>query len=107
MKKIEVNIQSEINFKQSVLKAVGEASDALVQIQKLEEQQKIAEGLIVKSNETVKKADILFKYNSTTYVEVILVQTNKLQSELDLASLKTQRLNAITSVYRAVGGGWQ
>lgn len=99
--------QAEINFKQSVLKAVGEVSDALVQIQKLEEQQKIAEGLAVKSNEAVKKADILFKYNSATYVEVIIAQSNKLQAELDLASLKAQRLNAITSLYRAVGGGWQ
>lgn len=99
--------QAEISFKQSVLKAVGEVSDALVQIQKLEEQQKIAEGLAVKSDEAVKKADILFKYNSATYVEVIMAQTNKLQTELDLASLKAQRLNAITALYRAVGGGWQ
>lgn len=99
--------QAEINFKQSVLKAVGEVSDALVQIQKLEEQQKIAEGLAVKSGEAVKKADLLFKYNSATYVEVIIAQTNKLQAELELASLKTQRLNAITALYRSVGGGWQ
>ena len=99
--------QAEISFKQSVLKAVGEVSDALVQIQKLEEQQKIAEGLVLKTNEAVKKADMLFKYNSATYVEVIIAQTNKLQAELDLASLKTQRLNAITALYRAVGGGWQ
>lgn len=102
-----VSEQAEINFKQSVLKAVGEVSDALVQIQKLEEQQKIAEGLVKKSNEAVQKADLLFKYNSATYVEVILAQTNKLQTELDLASLKAQRLNAITTLYRSVGGGWQ
>nr|WP_315034069.1 efflux transporter outer membrane subunit [uncultured Chryseobacterium sp.] len=99
--------QAEITFKQSVLKAVGEVSDALVQIKKLEEQQKIAEGLAVKSGEAVKKADMLFKYNSATYVEVIIAQTNKLQAELDLASLKAQRLNAITALYRSVGGGWQ
>lgn len=102
-----VSEQAEINFKQSVLKAVGEVSDALVQIQKLEEQQKIAEGLVRKSTEAVHKADVLFKYNSATYVEVILAQTNKLQAELDLASLKAQRLNAITTLYRSVGGGWQ
>lgn len=99
--------QAEVGFKQSVLKAVGEVSDALVQIQKLEEQQKIAEGLAIKSGEAVKKADLLFKYNSATYVEVIIAQTNKLQAELDLASLKAQRLNAITALYRSVGGGWQ
>lgn len=99
--------QAELNFKQSVLKAVGEVSDALVQIQKLEEQQKITEGLVMKSGEAVKKADLLFKYNSATYVEVIIAQSNKLQAELELASLKTQRLNAITALYRSVGGGWQ
>ncbi len=99
--------QAEMGFKQSVLKAVGEVSDALVQIQKLEEQQKIAEGLAVKSGEAVKKADLLFKYNSATYVEVIIAQSNKLQAELELASLKAQRLNAITALYRSVGGGWQ
>lgn len=99
--------QAEISFKQSVLKAVGEVSDALVQIQKLEEQQKIAEGLVIKSGEAVKKADLLFKYNSATYVEVIMAQTNKLNAELELASLKAQRLNAITALYRSVGGGWQ
>lgn len=99
--------QAEISFKQSVLKAVGEVSDALVQIQKLEEQQKIAEGLVVKSGEAVKKADLLFKYNSATYVEVIMAQTNKLNAELELASLKAQRLNAITALFRSVGGGWQ
>lgn len=102
-----VSEQAEINFKQSVLKAVGEVSDALIQIQKLEEQQKISEGLVRKSNEAVEKADLLFKYNSATYLEVILAQTNKLQAELDLASLKTQKLNAITALYRSVGGGWQ
>ncbi|MCD1116738.1 efflux transporter outer membrane subunit [Chryseobacterium turcicum] len=102
-----VSEQAEINFKQSVLKAVGEVSDALIQIQKLEEQQKISEGLVRKSNEAVEKADLLFKYNSATYLEVILAQTNKLQAELDLASLKAQKLNAITALYRSVGGGWQ
>jgi len=99
--------QAEINFKQTVLKAVGEVSDALVQIQKLDEQQKIAEDLVSKSNNAVKQADVLFKYSSATYVEVIMAQTSKLQTELELASLKAQKLNAITLLYRSVGGGWQ
>lgn len=99
--------QAEINFKQSVLKAVGEVSDALVQIEKLEEQQKIAEGLVDKADEVVKNSLTLYQYNEATYLEVILAQSNKLQVELDMASVKTQRLNAITALYRSLGGGWQ
>lgn len=99
--------QAELNFKHSVLKAVGEVSDALVQIEKLEEQQAIAENLVKQAETVVNNSLTLYKYNEATYLEVIVAQTNKLQIELDLASIKTQRLNAITTLYRSLGGGWQ
>lgn len=99
--------QAELNFKQSVLSAVGEVSDALVRIQKLQEQQVVAESLVKQAEEAVANSLTLYRYNEVTYLEVIVAQTNKLQIELDLASIKTQRLNAITTLYRSVGGGWQ
>lgn len=99
--------QAEINFKQSVLKAVGEVSDALVQIQKLEEQEKISDSMVTQSGRLVDNALLLYKYNDATYLEVIVAQTNKLQAELDLASVKAQKLQAITMLYRSLGGGWQ
>lgn len=99
--------QAEITFKQSVLKAVGEVSDALVQIEKLGQQQQIGESLATKADEVAKNSLTLYKYNEATYLEVIIAQSNRLQSELDLAAIKTQRLNAITALYRSLGGGWQ
>ncbi len=47
--------QAELQFKQSVIQAVGEVSDVLVQTDKLKEQRSIAEALVKRSNETVKK----------------------------------------------------
>ena len=99
--------QAELNFKQSVLVAFGEVSDALVQIDKLEEQETIAIGLIEKADVVVTNSLKLYQFGDATYLDVILAQSNKLQAELDLASVKTLRLNAITALYRAVGGGWQ
>lgn len=99
--------QAELSFKYSVLKAAGEVSDALVQIEKLEEQQTIAENLVKQADTVVNNSLTLYKYNEATYLEVIMAQTNKLQTELDLASVKTQRLNAITMLYRSLGGGWK
>ncbi|MFL9831803.1 TolC family protein [Flavobacterium sp. ST-87] len=99
--------QAELNFKQSVLTAVAEVSDAMVQIQKLEQQQKIAEGLVERSKTIVTNSVTLYKYNEANYLDVIIAQTNKLKSELDLAAIKTQKLNAITMLYRSLGGGWQ
>jgi NodT family efflux transporter outer membrane factor (OMF) lipoprotein len=99
--------QAELQFKQSVIQAVGEVSDVLVQADKLKEQRSIAEALVKRSNETVKNAETLFKYSEASYLEMLVAQTNKLQAELDLANIKTQQLNATTSLYRALGGGWQ
>lgn len=99
--------QAEINFKQSLLSAVGEVSDAMVQIDKLEEQQLIAESLVKKADTVVNNSLTLYKYGEATYLEVIIAQANKLQSELDLASIKTAKLNTIAILYRSLGGGWQ
>lgn len=99
--------QAEINFKQSVLKAYGEVSDALVQIEKLEAQETIAETMIQKANDIVTNSLKLYQFGEATYLEVILSQTNRLQAELELASIKTQKLNAIATLYRSLGGGWQ
>lgn len=99
--------QAEINFKQSVLQAVGEVSDALVQIEKLKEQQTIAESLVQQAETVVNNSLTLYRYGEATYLEVILAQSNKLQAELDLTSIKTQHLNEITTLYRSLGGGWQ
>ncbi len=98
---------AEIQFKQSVLYAVSEVSDALVAIEKLEQQQKIGESLVEKATQVVSNSVTLYQYAEATYLEVLLAQSNKLQSELDLAAVKTQRLNAIATLYRALGGGVQ
>lgn len=99
--------QAELNFKQTVLTAVAEVSDALVQIQKLEEQQVIAQALVRRTEHLVVNSLTLYKYNEANYLDVIAAQTNKLQSELELSAIKAQRLNAITTLYRSLGGGWQ
>lgn len=99
--------QAEINFKQAVLNAVGEVADALVYIEKLKEQQAVAESLVKQSDTLINNSLKLYQFGEATYLEVILAQTNKLQAELDLAYIKTQHLSAITTLYRSLGGGWQ
>ncbi len=97
--------QAELRFKQSVLTAVGEVSDALNQLEKLEQQHQITEQLVLKADAVVGQALTLFKYDSATYLDIILAQTNKLQAELDLANVRTSRLQALTVLYRSLGGG--
>lgn len=96
-----------IQFRQSVLNAVGEVSDALVKNEKLKEQETIATERATALQQATGNANLLFKNGLATYLEVITAQANVLQSELTLAVLKKERLNAVVDLYRSLGGGWK
>ncbi|MDB5088311.1 MAG: transporter [Mucilaginibacter sp.] len=96
-----------LQFRQSVLNAVGEVSDALVKIDKLKSQQTIAASRVNTLQQATKNADLLFKNGLATYLEVITAQGNVLQSELELASIKRDELSAVSDLYRSLGGGWK
>ncbi|HCM33739.1 efflux transporter outer membrane subunit [Chryseobacterium sp.] len=103
-------IQREKNvlaFRQSVLNAVGEVSDALVSNEnlKIQEQKAIEQSTTLKDG--IKSAQLLYRGGSVNYLEVITAQGNSLQAELNLASIKRQRLSSIVDLYRALGGGWK
>jgi multidrug efflux system outer membrane protein len=96
-----------LQFRQSVLNAVGEVSDALVKIEKLKEQQTIAASRVNTLQHATTNANLLFKNGLANYLEVITAQSNVLQSELELASIKRDELSAVSELYRSLGGGWQ
>jgi outer membrane protein TolC len=98
--------QSVIEFRQSVLYAVGEVSDALVRIEKLQTEQNIVKNRVVLLQSATSNARQLFSSGMANYLEVITAQSNVLQSELELAALTRQQLGAKVDLYRSLGGGW-
>ena len=95
-----------IQFRQSVLVAYGEVSDALVKLDKLKQQQSLAAQRTATLEQATQNAQLLFSNGLATYLEVITAQTNVLESELELASVKKERLDASVDLYRSLGGGW-
>ncbi|PTR01632.1 NodT family efflux transporter outer membrane factor (OMF) lipoprotein [Mucilaginibacter yixingensis] len=99
--------QAGLQFRQSVLNAVGEVSNALVQNEKLQQQRVIASAQVDTLHKAVKNAQLLFKSDMANYLEVITAQTNALQAELNLASIQRQQAGAVVELYRSLGGGWR
>jgi hydrophobic/amphiphilic exporter-1 (mainly G- bacteria), HAE1 family len=95
-----------IQFKQSVLVAVGEVSDALARISKLKAQQTVAANRVDTLRLAIINANKLFSNGMANYLEVITAQGSVLQSELELASIKKGQLSAEVELYRSLGGGW-
>jgi len=96
-----------IQFRQSVLTAVGEVSDALVKTEKIKEQQTVAGSRVQTLQQAVSNADLLFRNGMANYLEVITAQSNVLQGELELALLQRESINAVIELYKALGGGWK
>jgi multidrug efflux system outer membrane protein len=96
-----------LQFRQSVLNAVGEVSDALVKIEKLKQQQAIAANRVKTLQQATANANLLFKNGLANYLEVITAQGNVLQGELELATVKRTQLSAVAELYRSLGGGWK
>jgi multidrug efflux system outer membrane protein len=96
-----------LQFRQSVLNAVGEVSDALVKIEKLKTRAGIAANRVKPCNRQQQTPTCYLKMVWLTYLEVITAQSNVLQGELELATVKRTQLDAVSALYRSLGGGWK
>ena len=96
-----------IRFRQSVLNATGEVANALVSVEKLEEQEQIAGNQVDTLRQAVSNAQLLFRSDLANYLEVITAQGNALQAELNLAAIRREQLGAMVELYRSLGGGWK
>lgn len=99
--------QAELVFKQALLKAVGEVSDALVRLEELREQEQAAAARLRTLASAERNSGLLFRSGMANYLEVITVQAAYLQAELALADIRREHQTAMAELYRALGGGWR
>ncbi len=90
-----------------MLTAVTEVSDALVKVEKLKQQQQIAEARVKTLQGALTDARLLFQTGLADYLEVITAQGNLLQGELEASAITCNLYLAKIELYRALGGGWK
>lgn len=93
-----------INFKQQVLTAVGEVSDALAKTFGAQQRLDLIGQKNIRLKKAVKDADLLYKSGMATYLEVITAHNNRLQNDLDHINTTLDQYNAQIELYRALGG---
>ncbi|WP_185289967.1 efflux transporter outer membrane subunit [Chryseobacterium lactis] len=99
--------KAAINFKQSVMTAVGEVSDAMAKSKGTSERLQLLDQRTTILDKGINDALKLYKSGMATYLEVITAQNNKLQNDLEVINVTLERLNAEVDLYRALGGGVQ
>jgi NodT family efflux transporter outer membrane factor (OMF) lipoprotein len=98
---------AELDFKETITTAVTEVSNALVNIEKLQEEYEIVEERLDITTQGLGNAGLLFQSGFANYLEVINAQEDFLQTNLDRVQLQMLLALAKVELYRSLGGGWQ
>ena len=97
--------QAKLTFKQTLLDAGREVSNALAIYDAELKKESKRELQIEKLSNAVLYTKELLKLGSSTYLEVLEAQQSLLSAQLTKTEDQLKRLNAITSLYHALGGG--
>lgn len=99
--------QAYLNFRQAILTASREVSDALFSYEAAEEKIEVKTLEFEAYDIAATYSEELLNNGLANYLEVLTARENALNSQLDIINARFNRLNAVVELYRALGGGWQ
>jgi multidrug efflux system outer membrane protein len=99
--------QALIAYRQSIQRAFGDVSDALIGYQKFHEVRVRQESTVGDLQESVRLSNMRYKGGTTAYLEVLDGQRSLFAAELTLAQARGTEYQSLVQLYRALGGGWK
>src|SRR5271155_4236260 len=99
--------QALLAYRQTIQKAFGDASDALIGYQKFHQVRLRQEDSVADLRESVRLSNLRYTGGTTTYLEVLDGQRSLFTAELTLAQARGDEYQSLVQLYRALGGGWQ
>ncbi len=99
--------QALISYRQTIQRAFGDVSDALIGYEKLHLVRVRQEYTVKDLQESVRLSEMRYKGGTTTYLEVLDGQRSLFSAELTLAEARGTEYQSLVQLYRALGGGWQ
>ncbi|MGM9825756.1 MAG: TolC family protein [Paludibacteraceae bacterium] len=94
-----------LTFSQTVLTAGNEVNNALHNYQTLAEKQSLYDSQVEALQRAARATKLKMQYGSTTYLEVLTAQNSLLQAQFTQIANRMQTLQAVVTLYRALGGG--
>ena len=101
------NQQALFSYRQTIQRAFGDVSDALIGYDKLHQVRLRQEDTVADLRESVRLSNLRYTGGTTTYLEVLDGQRSLFAAELTLAEARGNEYQSLVQLYRALGGGWQ
>jgi NodT family efflux transporter outer membrane factor (OMF) lipoprotein len=93
-------------YRQTVLIALKEVEDFLVQLSVMEQQQITQDRALDAARESLRLTQNQYEAGLIDYLSVVQVETTALSTERAALSLQADRLSAAVQLIAALGGGW-
>lgn len=99
--------RARLNFKQSLLVASKEVSDAMFAYSSASQKIAIKQKEFNAYDLATQYSQDLLNSGLVNYLEVLRSEENALNSSLDLVNAKNSQLQSVIDLYQALGGGWR
>lgn len=100
-------VQAVYNYERTILNAYIEVANQLSNISNLEKAYDLKSKQVDALTQSIDISTGLFKSARADYMEVLLTQRDALESKFELIETKKEQMNAMISIYQALGGGWK
>jgi outer membrane protein, multidrug efflux system len=99
--------QALIGYQQTIQKAFGDVSDALIAYQKYHQVRERLEESVKDLQESVSVSSMQYKGGTANYLSVLDSQRSLFNAELTLAQARNNEYQSLVQLYKALGGGWK
>ena len=99
--------QAETNYRITVQTAFREVRDALLLTSTIAERETALRRQQEAAQKTLELVDLRYQEGYSSFIEVLDAQRQLLGAELALTEATRDRLNASTTLFKTLGGGWQ
>ena len=100
-------IQALYHYERNILNGYIEVSTQLSAIQNLQQVYDLKSKEVDTLQASIEISNELFKSARADYLEVLLTQRDALDAKLELVETRLRQFNAMTNIYRSLGGGWR
>jgi outer membrane protein, multidrug efflux system len=94
------------NYRKSVVQSFADVEDALIAVQDGAERERLQREVVMASRRAFEFAEQRLREGTVDLVTVLQTQQTLFQAEDTLAQARLARLQAVLSLYQALGGGW-
>jgi outer membrane protein TolC len=95
-----------LNLRYMLLNAGQEVNNALGMYESADRKKNLRQQQITALEKSLEYTKELLNYGSVSYIEVLIAQQSLLLAKLNNVNDHLQQQNAVVSLYRALGGGW-